>query len=82
MWFYPYNIKTLLNQSPGGALWNSLFFYIIFTEMKYKKKLNKKKTKIKGLNIHYKANAYNEAAQYRNIVISNKLTIVFLTKKL
>ena len=50
--------------------------------MKYKKKLNKKKTKIKGLNIHYKANAYNEAAQYRNIAISNKLSIVFLIKKL
>ena len=27
-------------------------------------KLNKKHIKIQGLNIHYKSNAYNEAAQY------------------
>ena len=35
--------------------------------MKYKKKLNKKtyeKTKYETFIIHYKENAYNEAAQY------------------
>ena len=32
--------------------------------MKYKKKLNKEIEKYKGLNIHYKANACNQAAQY------------------
>ena len=31
--------------------------------MKYKKSY-KKTYKIQGLNIHYKSNAYNEAAQY------------------
>ena len=58
-----------------------VFLYYIYRN-EIQKKAKQKKTKIKGLNIHYKANAYNEAAQYRNIVISNKLTIVFLTKKL
>ena len=35
--------------------------------MKYKEKLKEKHINIqkhKGLNIHFKANAYNEAAQY------------------
>ena len=39
-----------------------LFFYNIkFTNIKYKKKLNKKH---KGLNIHHKTKAYNEGAQH------------------
>ena len=32
--------------------------------MKYKKKLNKKTQNLKGRNIYYKANAYNEATKY------------------
>ena len=43
-------------------------FFFIYNIKIYKheiqEKLNKKHIKIQGLNIHYKPNAYNEAAQY------------------
>ena len=40
------------------------FFYIKIYKHEIQEKLNKKHIKIQGLNIHYKSNAYNEAAQY------------------
>ena len=40
------------------------FFYIKIYEHEIQEKLNKKHIKMQGLNIHYKSNAYNEAAQY------------------